>query len=147
MQLLSGLLVLEDCSDKYRNNDDDGNDDFGCLLRMALPAVLRRESSAGIDLHDCRRIGPPRLLSIIIMAMTMIIIIIIMLMMNKMMEMVSVDIDLPNCWGGFDHPVWWLTDHDDDDHEDYDDENNHVVNRWWFPQVPEDGTTPSESKF
>ena len=103
MQLLSGLLVLEDCSDKYRNNDDDGNDDFGCLLRMALPAVLRRESSAGIDLHDCRRIGPPRLLSIIIMAMTMII---IMLMMNKMMEMVSVDIDLPNCWGGFDHPVW-----------------------------------------
>ena len=83
----------------------------------------------------------------IIMAMTMMIIIIIMLMMNKMMEMVSVDIDLPNCWEGFDHPVWWLTDHDDDNHEDYDDENNHVVNRWWFLQVPEDGTTPSESKF
>ena len=87
MQLLSGLLVLEDCSDKYRNNDDDGNDDFGCLLRMALPAVLRRESSAGIDLHDCRRIGPPRLLSIIIM--TMIIIIIIIIIIITMMIIMS----------------------------------------------------------
>ena len=82
--------------------------DFGCLLRMALvlPAVLRRESSAGIDLHDCRRIGPPRLVMIIIMMIIMIMIIIIINMMNKMMAMISVDIDLANWWGGLNRPVW-----------------------------------------
>ena len=75
-----------------------------------LPAVLRRESSAGIDLHDCRRIGPPRLVMIIIMMMMIIIIMIMMIiiikMMNKMMAMISVDIDLANWWGGLNRPVW-----------------------------------------
>ena len=65
------LSFLKYDDDDDDNDDDDGDgvddddgdgvdddDDFGCLPRMALPAVLRRESTAGIDLHNSPRIGP-----------------------------------------------------------------------------------------
>ena len=53
-----------------------------------LAAVLRRESSAGIDLHNCRRIGPPRLVMIIMTAMMISMTMMIILMTTIMMILI-----------------------------------------------------------